>query len=184
MTTTATETPRRNGVDVATLFATLDAVKSQKEIAKFQFRASNTWVSGTHSRSQLSGFYGAMQEMQHKQVTTLDADHPAVLVGQDNGPTPIEFLLTRHRRLPDLGSGQYCGCASRRSAQGDLHRRRATSTCWAFSDSPTARFATDTKRSGSRSISKATRTMKRCAGSSSSPAAAPPFTTPLSIRRR
>ena len=33
MSTTATETPRRNGVDVATLFATLDAVKSRKEIA-------------------------------------------------------------------------------------------------------------------------------------------------------
>jgi hypothetical protein len=73
-------------VDVAALFATLDAVKSQKEIAKFQFRASNTWVSGTHSRSQLSDVYGAMQEMRHKNVTTLDADHPAVLVGQDHGP--------------------------------------------------------------------------------------------------
>ena len=44
MSSTATEAPRRNGVDVATLFATLDAVKSQTEIAKFQFRASNTWV--------------------------------------------------------------------------------------------------------------------------------------------
>ena len=52
MSTTTTEAPRRNGVDVATLFATLDAVKNQKEIAKFQFRAFNTWVSGTHSRSQ------------------------------------------------------------------------------------------------------------------------------------
>ncbi len=71
MSTTATEAPRRNGVDVATLFATLDAVKNQKEIAKFQFRASNTWVSGTHSRSQFSDFYGAMQEMEHKNVTTL-----------------------------------------------------------------------------------------------------------------
>jgi len=52
MSTTAPEAPRRNGVDVATLFATLDAVKNQEEIAKFQFRASNTWVSGTHSRSE------------------------------------------------------------------------------------------------------------------------------------
>ena len=48
-----TENPRTNGVDIATLFATLDAVKGQTEIAKFQFRATNTWVSGTHSRSQL-----------------------------------------------------------------------------------------------------------------------------------
>ena len=93
MSTTATEAPRRNGVDVATLFATLDAIKDQNEIAKFQFRASNTWVRGTHSRSQFSDFYGAMQEMEHKHVTTVEADHPAVLVGQDHGPTPIEYVL-------------------------------------------------------------------------------------------
>ena len=91
--TTITENPRRNGVDTATLFATLDAVKGQNDIAKFQFRASNTWVSGTHSRSTFSGFYGAGQEMQHKHETVVHADHPAVLVGDDNGPTPVESLL-------------------------------------------------------------------------------------------
>ena len=91
--TTITDSPRRNGVDTATLFATLDAVKGQPEIAKFQFRASNTWVSGTHSRSTVSDFYGVQQEMAHKHVTTLDADHPAVLVGEDNAPTPVEYLL-------------------------------------------------------------------------------------------
>jgi uncharacterized OsmC-like protein len=83
----------RNGVDTATLFATLDAVKGQNEIAKFQFRAENTWVSGVHSRSRISGYYGAMQEMAHAHETVLDADHPPVLVGNDNGPTPVEFLL-------------------------------------------------------------------------------------------
>jgi uncharacterized OsmC-like protein len=91
--TITTESPRRNGVDTATLFATLDAVKGQNEIAKIQIRASNTWLTGTHSRSTISGFYGAMQEMQHENVTVLDADHPAVLVGSDQGPTPVEFLL-------------------------------------------------------------------------------------------
>jgi uncharacterized OsmC-like protein len=121
MSITATETPRRNGVDVATLFATLDAVKDQKDIAKFQFRASNTWVSGTHNRSQLSGFYGAMQELQHKQVTTLDADHPDVLVGQDNGPTPIEFVL--HAIAACLTSGLANIAAARRV---DLHKVTST----------------------------------------------------------
>ncbi|MFM2076428.1 MAG: hypothetical protein RJA49_318 [Actinomycetota bacterium] len=87
------EHPVRNGVDTATLFATLDAVKGNNEIAKFQFRASNTWVSGTHNRSTIHGFYGAMQEMQHSDVHIFDADHPAVLVGGDHGPTPVEYLL-------------------------------------------------------------------------------------------
>src|SRR5881392_2409847 len=90
---TTTQSPHRNGVDTATLFATLDAVKGQNEIAKFQFRASNTWVTGTHSRSTASGFYGAMQEMQHNSETVLEFDHPEVLVGTDHGPTPVEYLL-------------------------------------------------------------------------------------------
>jgi len=34
-----------------------------------------------------------MQEMEHKHVTDVDADHPAVLVGQDEAPTPAEHLL-------------------------------------------------------------------------------------------
>ena len=46
---TTTESPVRNGVDTATLFATLDAVKGTPEIAKFQFRATNKWVRGTHN---------------------------------------------------------------------------------------------------------------------------------------
>ena len=90
---TTTDNPVRNGVDTATLFATLDAVKGNNEIAKFQFRATNTWVSGTHNRSTIDGFFGATQEMAHRQPFVLDADHPAVLVGADNGPTPVEYVL-------------------------------------------------------------------------------------------
>ena len=48
--TTTTSPQSRNGVDVATLFATLDAVKENPEIAKFQFRVRNEWQGGTHSR--------------------------------------------------------------------------------------------------------------------------------------
>jgi uncharacterized OsmC-like protein len=118
---TSTERPPRNGVDVPRLFATLDAVKGQNEIAKFQFRASNTWVSGTHNRSQLSGFFGAMQEMEHKHVTVLDADHPTVLVGEDNAPTPIEFIL--HAIAACLTSG-VANIAAARGIQ--LHKVTST----------------------------------------------------------
>jgi uncharacterized OsmC-like protein len=83
----------RNGVDTAALFATLDAVKDDTDIAKFRFRATNTWVSGTHNRSTIYGFHGAKQEMTHREPFTFDADHPPVLVGSDNGPTPVEYLL-------------------------------------------------------------------------------------------
>jgi uncharacterized OsmC-like protein len=93
MTSTTTQRGPLNGVDTPTLFATLDAVKGNPEIAKFQFRARNTWVSGTHSRSTASDFFGATQEMAHKEETTVEFDHPTVLVGADHGPTPVEYLL-------------------------------------------------------------------------------------------
>ena len=41
----------RNGVDTETMFATLDLIKAQPELAKFQFRASNRWIDGSHNRS-------------------------------------------------------------------------------------------------------------------------------------
>ena len=83
----------RNGVDTATLFATLDAVKAAPEAAEFQFRAGNEWVTGTHSRGTIHGFYGVGEERTHERSFQFDADHPAVLVGQDNGPTPVEYVL-------------------------------------------------------------------------------------------
>src|SRR6476659_5828932 len=93
MTSTKTR-PALNGVDVPTLFATLDAVKAQPEVAQFQFRASNEWISGTHNRTTIKGFYGAGQEDSSRTESfSYDADHPAVLVGGNNGPTPVEFLL-------------------------------------------------------------------------------------------
>lgn len=83
----------RNGVDTATLFATLDAVKQAPEAARFQFRAHNQWVSGTHNRGTIADFFGVGEERAHERTFVFDADHPAVLVGQDNGPTPVEFVL-------------------------------------------------------------------------------------------
>jgi uncharacterized OsmC-like protein len=97
MTTTDTTAevgdPIRNGVDTATLFATLDAVKQAPEAASFQFRAHNQWQSGTHSRGTIADYFGVGEERAHERTFVFDADHPAVLVGQDNGPTPVEFVL-------------------------------------------------------------------------------------------
>jgi uncharacterized OsmC-like protein len=83
----------RNGVDTATLFATLNAVKAAPEAAKFQFRASNEWLNGTHNRSTIREFFGVGEERSHERTFQFDADHPAILVGRDHGPTPTEFVL-------------------------------------------------------------------------------------------
>ncbi len=96
MTQTMTQPRKRepmNGVDVPTLFATIDAVAGQRELAKFRFRATNKWMAGAHSRTTVESFYGAGGEQEHKRTFEFDADHPQVLVGTDNGPTPVEFVL-------------------------------------------------------------------------------------------
>lgn len=82
-----------NGVDVPRLFATLDAVKAQPEAAQFQFRAVNRWLRGTHSRTTIDEFFGVGQEQRHVRQYTSDADHPEVLVGGDNAPSPVEHVL-------------------------------------------------------------------------------------------
>jgi len=93
----ATEVKRErgplNGVDTPKLFATINVVKAQPELAKFQFRATNRWITGTHSRSRLETFSGAGGEHRHTGEVEFNADHPAVLVGGDAAPTPAEFLL-------------------------------------------------------------------------------------------
>jgi uncharacterized OsmC-like protein len=93
--TQATQEPRiRNGIDVDTLFGTLDAIKAQPALARFQFRASNRWMGGAHNRSEIKEFYGAGQVDQTRATAwTLDADEPPILLGTNEGPNPAEYLL-------------------------------------------------------------------------------------------
>lgn len=90
---TVTESSTRNGVDVSTLFATIDAVREQPEAAQFRFRVQNRWVSGTNSIGTIGGFFGVGAEQEREQSYVVEADHPKVLVGQDRGPTPAEYVL-------------------------------------------------------------------------------------------
>ncbi|HKJ03177.1 MAG TPA: OsmC family protein [Longimicrobiales bacterium] len=97
MSQNTVEAPRArgplNGVDTPTLFATIGAVDNQRELAAFRFRAETRWQSGTHSRTSVKSFYGAGGEHEHVREFIVDADHPAVLVGGDNGPLPVELVL-------------------------------------------------------------------------------------------
>ena len=83
----------RNGVDTPALFATIGVVAGQPALAKFQFRAKNVWQSGTHSRTTMANFSGAGAEHSHIAAYTADADHPTVLCGADQAPSPVEWVL-------------------------------------------------------------------------------------------
>ncbi len=82
-----------NGVDLDTLMGTVNAIKTQPELGACRFRATNKWLGGNHNRSCVTGFYGAMQEMQHKQAFLMYADEPPILAGNDEGANPVEHLL-------------------------------------------------------------------------------------------
>src|SRR3954469_15757502 len=91
---TAVTQAMRNGVDTDAMFATLDLIKAQPELATFQFRASNRWLGGAHNRSTIKGFYAAGgEDSSRTEAFELDAGEPAILLGSDTGPNPAEYLL-------------------------------------------------------------------------------------------
>ncbi len=84
----------RNGVDTERLFATLDLIKAQPELAKFQFRATNRWLGGAHNRSTIKDLYAAGgEDTTRSEAFQIDAGEPAILLGTDTGANPAEYLL-------------------------------------------------------------------------------------------
>jgi uncharacterized OsmC-like protein len=84
----------RNGVNTEQMYGTLDLIKEQPALAQFQFRASNRWIEGAHNRSTIQGFYGAgAEDTSRTEAFELVAGEPAILLGENTGPNPVEFLL-------------------------------------------------------------------------------------------
>lgn len=83
----------RNGVNVTKLAATIRAVEQQPELAQFKFRARNQWDTGGHNVATVDTFYGTGQEMEHQAPIEMHADEPPVLLGEDHGANPVEFVL-------------------------------------------------------------------------------------------
>ncbi len=88
-----TDIPVDNGVNVEALLGVREALADTPDIAQFQWRATTSWVRGTHSQSSVESFYGFGEEQQHRTTFTYDADHPLQFASEDNGVTPVEFVL-------------------------------------------------------------------------------------------
>jgi uncharacterized OsmC-like protein len=82
-----------NGVNTAALIAAREALSNAPQAAQFKWRAQCEWKDGTHSQSTVEGYYGLGQEQHHKKTFTFDADHPEVFAAEDNGATPVEYVL-------------------------------------------------------------------------------------------
>jgi len=89
----ATETPVNNGVNVDALLGARDALTQAPEAAKFTWRAQCEWENGTHSNSQVEGFFGLGEEQKHRTRYSFDVDHPELFASEDNGATPVEYVL-------------------------------------------------------------------------------------------
>lgn len=84
----------RNGLDLEAMHQTLDAVRANPVLARFEFRARNRWVSGGENRSTIRDFYGAGKEDDSRQEAfTFTNGEPPVLLGHNEGANPVEFLL-------------------------------------------------------------------------------------------
>jgi uncharacterized OsmC-like protein len=73
---------------------TVGALKSNPALAKFEFRARNTWISGGENRSTIKDFYGAgAEDGSRQQPFEFTNGEPPVLLGNNEGANPVEFLL-------------------------------------------------------------------------------------------
>lgn len=83
-----------NGLDVNAAVATIAAIKADRSLAKFQFRARNTWINGGENRSVIRDFYGAGKEDTSRTAAfAFTNGEPPVLLGNNEGANPVEFLL-------------------------------------------------------------------------------------------
>lgn len=92
-TQTATATTV-NGVNVDQLVGTINAIKANPNLARFEFRAENQWVDGGHSRTTIQSFYGAgTEDSSRTRPFVLEGDEPPVLLGNNAGPNAVEAVL-------------------------------------------------------------------------------------------
>ncbi|HXW34528.1 MAG TPA: OsmC family protein [Acidimicrobiales bacterium] len=90
---TTTGTPVDNGVNVEFLLGARGLLTDTPDAAKFQWRATCEWQNGTHSTSTVEGFFGLGEEQKHRTLRSFDADHPEIFASEDNGVTPVEYVL-------------------------------------------------------------------------------------------
>ena len=82
-----------NGVNVQALLDAREALAGAPDAAQFTWKASSKWENGVHSTTAIKNFFGLGGEQAHKTEAVFDADHPEIFAAQDNGITPIEYLL-------------------------------------------------------------------------------------------
>jgi uncharacterized OsmC-like protein len=83
-----------NGLDTERMQDTVEAIRQDRTLAKFEFRARNRWHQGGENRSTIQGFFGAGREDDSRSTPFVFTNgEPPVLLGENEGANPVEFLL-------------------------------------------------------------------------------------------
>ena len=82
-----------NGVNVEALLGAREALTAAPEAAQFVWRTESEWKNGTHTQSRVQKFFGLGEEQSHIREFAYDTDHPEIFAAEDNGSTPVEFVL-------------------------------------------------------------------------------------------
>lgn len=83
-----------NGLDLEQMGQTVAALKNDPALARFQFRARNQWINGGENCSTIQDFYGAgAEDSSRTRPFTFTNGEPPVLLGNNEGANPVEFLL-------------------------------------------------------------------------------------------
>jgi uncharacterized OsmC-like protein len=82
-----------NGVNVTKLFGTMDAIRRNPIMSKFNFRAKGEWIEGGHNQITINDFYGVGQTHTRSRPFVYDEDEPPVLLGEDHGANAGEYAL-------------------------------------------------------------------------------------------
>ncbi len=107
----------RNGISVDQLMATIEAVKAQPELARFQFRSKTTWEGGGHSEARIQSFYGTGHEDSSRdEPFVIVSDEPPILLGTNHGPNAVELVLAALASCLTV-SIVYCAAASNITVQ-------------------------------------------------------------------
>lgn len=83
-----------NGLNLEQMGQTVNAIRHDPALAQFQFRARNKWISGGENRSTIKDFRGAgVEDSSRSQPFEFTNGEPPVLLGNNEGANPVEFLL-------------------------------------------------------------------------------------------
>ena len=84
-----------NGFKTEEIIGTINAIQENPEIAKFEFRVRNKWITGGHNQAIVKDFYGGGQEdTSRKKAWVFDNGEPPILLGHNEGANPVEYLLS------------------------------------------------------------------------------------------